>query len=84
MLEGLYSAAAGMAAQQEQLDAISDNLANLSTSGYKAERVAFSDLLNNPVDVAGTVTTTGAGASAQVIGRSEGQGALQSLSLIHI
>jgi flagellar basal-body rod protein FlgG len=78
MLEGLYSAAAGMSAQQEQLDAISDNLANLSTSGYKSERVAFSDLLNNPVDIAGTVSTDGAGARAQVIGHSEGQGAIQS------
>ncbi len=48
MLEGLYSAAAGMSAQQEQLNAISNDLANLSTSGYKSERVAFSDLLYNP------------------------------------
>ena len=77
MLEGLYSAAAGMSAQQEQLNAISNDLANLSTSGYKSERVAFSDLLYNPVDMAGTVSTDGAGASAKVIGRSEGQGSIQ-------
>jgi flagellar basal-body rod protein FlgG len=77
MLEGLYSAAAGMSAQQEQLNAISNDLANLSTSGYKAERVAFSDLLYNPVNMAGTVSTDGAGASAKVIGRSEAQGSLQ-------
>jgi flagellar basal-body rod protein FlgG len=76
MLEGLYSAAAGMSAQQEQLDAISNDLANLSTNGYKAERVAFSDLLYSPVDVAGTVSTDGAGASAKVIGRSAAQGAI--------
>ena len=42
MLEGLYSAAAGMSAQQMELDAVSNDLANLSTSGYKSERVAFS------------------------------------------
>ncbi len=77
MLEGLYSAAAGMAAQQEQLNAISNDLANLSTSGYKSERVAFRDLLYNPVDIAGTVSSAGAGASAQVIGRSEAQGSIQ-------
>jgi flagellar basal-body rod protein FlgG len=77
MLEGLYSAAAGMSAQQEQLNAISNDLANLSTSGYKAERVAFSDLLYSPVDIAGTVSTDGAGASAKVIGRSETQGGIQ-------
>jgi flagellar basal-body rod protein FlgG len=76
MLEGLYSAAAGMEAQQEQLNAISNDLANLSTSGYKSERVAFKDLLYNPVNIAGTVSTAGAGASAQVIGRSESQGGI--------
>jgi flagellar basal-body rod protein FlgG len=78
MLEGLYSAAAGMAAQQEQLDAVGNDLANLSTTGYKAERVAFSDLLYNQVDQAGSVTTQGAGASARVIGRSETQGTIRS------
>ncbi len=77
MLEGLYSAAAGMSAQQEQLNAISNDLANVSTSGYKSERVAFNDLLYNPVDLAGTDTTAGAGANAKVIGRSEAQGTLQ-------
>jgi flagellar basal-body rod protein FlgG len=76
MLEGLYSAAAGMSAQQEQLNAISNDLANLSTSGYKSERVAFDDLLYNRVNVAGSETTVGDGANALVIGRSEGQGAI--------
>jgi flagellar basal-body rod protein FlgG len=77
MLEGLYSAAAGMAAQQEQLNAISNDLANLSTSGYKAERVAFSDLLYNPVVMAGTESSAGGGARAEVIGRSQTEGAVQ-------
>jgi flagellar basal-body rod protein FlgG len=77
MLEGLYSAAAGMAAQQQQLDAIGNDLANVSTNGYKSERVAFSDLLYNPVEEAGTATTAGAGASSQVIGRNETQGAVR-------
>jgi flagellar basal-body rod protein FlgG len=77
MLEGLYSAAAGMSAQQQQLDAIGDDLANASSTGYRSERVAFSDLLYNAVDIAGTETSTGAGASAQVIGRSQSQGSIQ-------
>jgi flagellar basal-body rod protein FlgG len=77
MLEGLYSAAAGMEAQQEALNAISNDLANVSTSGYKSERVAFSDLLYNPINIAGTETSAGAGASAKVIGRSQAQGTIQ-------
>ncbi|HTC60651.1 MAG TPA: flagellar hook-basal body protein [Solirubrobacteraceae bacterium] len=77
MLEGLYSAAAGMSAQQEQLDAVSNDLANISTTGYQSERVAFSDLLYNAVDEAGTESSIGAGASAQAIGRSHAQGPIQ-------
>jgi flagellar basal-body rod protein FlgG len=77
MLEGLYSAAAGMSAQQTQLDAVSNDLANLSTNGYKSERVAFSDLLYNKVNIAGTETTAGAGAKAQILGRADAQGALK-------
>lgn len=77
MLEGLYSAAAGMSAQQTQLDAISNDLANISTTGYKSERVGFGDLLYNEVNQANTSTNTGAGAVAQLVGRDQSQGAIQ-------
>jgi flagellar basal-body rod protein FlgG len=77
MLEGLYAAAAGMSAQQQQMDATANDLANVSTSGYKSERVGFQDLLYNQVNQAGTSTTAGSGALAQVIGTNQAQGALQ-------
>jgi flagellar basal-body rod protein FlgG len=78
MLEGMYAAAAGMAAQQQQIDAIGNDLANASTTGYKAERVGFRDLLYNQIDQAGTTTSAGAGAAAQVMGANQAQGAVQS------
>jgi flagellar basal-body rod protein FlgG len=78
MLEGLYAAASGMEAQQQQLDSIGNDLANASTTGYKAERVGFRELLNNQVDIAGTTATVGAGAAAQSIGRDQAQGSIQS------
>jgi flagellar basal-body rod protein FlgG len=76
MVEGLYTAAAGMAAQQIQLEAVSNDIANLSTTGYKAQRVAFSDLLYSPLDIAGTTTESGAGSSARLLGRSGTAGAV--------
>ena len=45
MLEGLRTAAAGMAAQQQKLDAVANDLANANTAGYKQVRVGFTDLL---------------------------------------
>ena len=78
MLEGMLAAASGMEAQQQQLDAIGNDLANASTTGYKAERVGFRDLLYNQVNIAGTATTVGAGAAARTIGRNQTQGSIQS------
>jgi len=77
MLEGLYSAASGMEAQQQQLNAIGNDLANASTTGYKSQEVAFSELLYNRVNVAGTRSDTGAGARAESLGRNDAQGAIQ-------
>ncbi len=77
MLEGLYSAASGMEAQQQQLDAVSNDLANLDTPGYQATLVGFHDLLYSTGGY-GSRVATGAGAAAQVIGRSQVQGAIQA------
>jgi flagellar basal-body rod protein FlgG len=77
MLEGMYTAAAGMAAQQSRLDAVSNDLANASTTGYKHVRVAYRDLAYTQ-GTAGATTALhlGAGAAATTIGRDERQGAL--------
>jgi flagellar basal-body rod protein FlgG len=77
MLGGLYAAAAGMAAQQAQLNAISGDLANVSTPGYQSTIVGFHDLLYSGGGASsGSNVATGAGAAASVIGRSQLQGAV--------
>jgi flagellar basal-body rod protein FlgG len=79
MLEGLYSAAAGMAAQQDRIDGISNDLANASTTGYKRVRVGFRDLLYGAQgNGAGPTVAAGAGAAASIFGRSQEQGAIQT------
>ncbi len=48
MIRGLYTGASGMNAQQIRLDAVSNNLANVDTDGYKrdvAVHKAFAELL---------------------------------------
>ncbi|NOS71973.1 MAG: flagellar basal-body rod protein FlgG [Verrucomicrobia bacterium] len=45
MLRALYSASSGMESQQTQLDVISNNLANVSTTGFKKSKAEFQDLL---------------------------------------
>ena len=45
MIRSLWSAATGMQAQNLNIDVISNNVANVSTSGYKKSRADFQDLL---------------------------------------
>src|SRR3954464_15969246 len=67
MLEGLYSAAAGMQAQQQRMDTVANDLANVNTNGYNQNGVAFRDLLYVR-DASGRVQS-GAGPAATTIGR---------------
>ena len=54
MLRALYSAAAGMESQQMNLDVISNNLANVNTTGYKESKLQFQDLLYQTTRSAGS------------------------------
>ena len=45
MIRSLWIAKTGLDAQQTQLDVISNNLANVSTNGFKRSRAVFEDLL---------------------------------------
>ncbi|MCD6463715.1 MAG: flagellar basal-body rod protein FlgG [Thermotogae bacterium] len=56
MMVSLYSSATGMTAQQFKLDTISNNLANVDTTGYKRVRAEFQDLVYQYVKNAGTPT----------------------------
>ncbi len=45
MLKSLNTAATGMAAQQNNIDTVANNLANVSTNGFKRARAEFEDLI---------------------------------------
>lgn len=45
MLKSLNTAATGMAAQQTNMDVIANNMANVSTTGFKKSRAEFEDLM---------------------------------------
>lgn len=57
MVRSLWTAATGMNGQQANIDTISNNLANVNTSGFKKQRVEFEDLLYQTVKTAGTPAT---------------------------
>lgn len=73
MIRGLYTGASGMAAQQVKLDAISNNLANLDTDGYKrdvAVHKAFAELLLRRMNDDGVIKNPfGSSDMAPVVGK---------------
>ncbi|MFN7135599.1 MAG: flagellar hook-basal body complex protein, partial [Myxococcales bacterium] len=79
MLEGMYAAAAGMIAQQTRLDALSSDIANVNTPGYKPLRQGFRDLLYSEAGIATTNgAQVGAGATLTGLGRTDAQGNIVS------
>ena len=90
MMRSLWTAKTGMEAQQTQLDAISNNLANSATNGYKKSRVVFEDLMYQNIRQAGansseqttlpTGLQVGLGTRAVANVRSFTQGNLQQSS----
>ena len=52
-MQALRTAATGMAAQQLNVDVISNNIANMNTVGFKKQRAEFQDLLYQTIERAG-------------------------------
>ena len=59
MIRAMWSASTGMSGQQTNIDAVSHNLANVNTNGFKKSRVSFQDLMYQNMRVAGSSTAAG-------------------------
>jgi flagellar basal-body rod protein FlgG len=59
MIRSIWTAASGMEAQQMNVDVVSNNLANVNTTGFKKSRANFQDLMYNTLLIAGATTPGG-------------------------
>jgi len=88
MIRSLWTAATGMQAQELNIDVISNNLANVNTSGFKKSRAEFQDLLYEnmrPAGAASSADTTvptgiqlGHGTRPSAVQKMFGQGDFQN------
>lgn len=88
MMRALWSAASGMKTQQDNMDVVAHNLANVNTTGHKKQRAEFHDLLYQTLRGAGaqsgpdsqypTALQIGLGAKLAATQRIFTQGSLQS------
>ncbi|QKZ07324.1 MULTISPECIES: flagellar basal-body rod protein FlgG [Pseudomonas] len=58
MIRSLWTAKTGLEAQQAQMDVIANNLANVSTNGFKKSRAVFEDLLYQNMRQPGAQSTS--------------------------
>lgn len=87
-MRSLDIGATGMLAQQLNVDVISNNISNMTTTGYKRQRAAFQDLIYQNIDRPGSTSSDagttvpsglqlGLGVRAGAVYRMHGQGALR-------
>ncbi|MFD1251557.1 MULTISPECIES: flagellar basal-body rod protein FlgG [Devosia] len=56
-MKALYIASTGMSAQERNVEVISNNIANMRTTGFKRQRAEFQDLLYQQITRAGSQTS---------------------------
>lgn len=72
MMRALHTSATGMAAQESNVNTISNNIANVNTTGFKKQRTEFDDLLYETVQESGAKSS---GNSEYNVGVQIGSGA---------
>lgn len=87
MIKSLWTAQTGMQAQQTKMDVTANNLANVSTNGFKGSRAVFEDTLYQTIRQPGAITSAqtnlpsgmqiGTGVRAVATERLHTQGGLQ-------
>ncbi|MBN2080745.1 flagellar basal-body rod protein FlgG [bacterium] len=61
MMRALFTGSSGMRSQQFKIDVTANNLANVNTTGFKADRAEFHDLLYQQLRLPGGTSATGVG-----------------------
>lgn len=80
-----YTGATGVFAQQNKINVISNNIANLNTTAYKSKRIEFSDLLTQKVNAQGHPNDIEhrVGVKEEKTNTDYGQGALEESGRAH-
>ena len=80
MVRSLYAGVMGMKAHQAKLDVIGNNIANVSTYGFKASRATFKDVYYSTLSGASGATNDRGGKNPTQIGYGS---SLNSIDVIH-
>ncbi|MEJ8765370.1 MULTISPECIES: flagellar basal body rod protein FlgG [unclassified Oceanobacillus] len=79
MLRSMYSGISGMKNFQTKLDVIGNNIANVSTSGFKKGRVTFQEMMSQTTASGQAATATRGGKNASQVGLGSQQGTIDNI-----
>ena len=78
MLRSLYSGISGLRQHQTLMDAVSNNIANVNTTGYKSSTVVFEDTLSQLLRAPSSSTAASGGINPAQVGLGVGLAAIQT------
>ncbi len=78
----MNSGISGLQSFSNSMSVIGNNLANINTTGFKASRTLFSDLIPNNVSGSGGISQIGMGASLSTVDNIFSQGSIESTNSI--
>jgi flagellar hook protein FlgE len=79
MMRGMYAAISGLQAHQTMLDVTANNLSNVDTIGYKAQRTTFVDQLSQELRGASSPTANNGGTNPVQVGLGVQLGSIDNL-----
>lgn len=68
MMRSMFSGVSGLKSHQTRMDVIGNNIANVNTTGFKASRVTFADMISQNLSGASSPGTTVGGTNPKQIG----------------
>ena len=77
MLQSFYTGNSGLGANKQWLSVISDNIANVNTTGFKQERMNFHDLISNSMT---TYSASGVPKNKEIGGGTYASGTIKDFS----
>jgi len=78
LFSSLYSGISGMQAHSTAISVIGNNLANVSTTGYKASTISFSDLISQNVSTSAGTSQIGLGVQVAAMYGDFSQGSIET------
>jgi len=78
VLKAMYSGVSGLRAEGEALGVVGDNIANVNTTGFKAQRALFEDVLGHSILAGTSSSMPGSGVKVGDIQQMFTQGTLQN------